>query len=111
MPDVLLLKLGGSLITDKAGEESPRREVIGRLATEIAQAAAGVSLIVAHGSGSFGHDAARRHGIGRGPLSADQLAGACITQERAAAPHPIVVVALLEGRAPPLSPPPPRRVL
>src|SRR4051794_18734215 len=103
MPDVLLLKLGGSLITDKAGEESPRREVIGRLALEIARAGAGVSLIVAHGSGSFGHVAAQRHGIGRGPLSAAQLAGACITQERAAALHRIVVDALLEAGARPFS--------
>src|SRR3954462_12225545 len=103
MPDVLLLKLGGSLLTAKAGEESPRREVIGRLATEIARAGAGVSLIVAHGSGSFGPLPAPRHGIGRGPLSADQLAGACITQERAAALHRIVVDALLEAGARPFS--------
>ena len=102
MRDVVLLKLGGSLITDKTGEESPRREVIGRLAAEIAQAGAGV-LIVAHGSGSFGHVAAQRYGIGRGPLSADQLAGACITQERAAALHTIVVAALLEAGARPFS--------
>ncbi|HEV7784573.1 MAG TPA: isopentenyl phosphate kinase [Thermoanaerobaculia bacterium] len=105
MPDLLLLKLGGSLITDKAGEESPRREVIARLAEEIARAIAGApfSLLVAHGSGSFGHVAARRHGIGRGPLSAEQLAGACATQERAAALHRIVVAALIEAGAPAFS--------
>jgi isopentenyl phosphate kinase len=107
MRDVVLLKLGGSLITDKAREESPRREVIGRLAGEIARATAGAeapfALVVAHGSGSFGHVAARRHGIGRGPLSAEQLAGACSTQERAAALHRIVVAALLEAGARPFS--------
>lgn len=99
MPDLLLLKLGGSLITDKAGEESPRREVIARLAGEIARATSGASfsLLVAHGSGSFGHIAARRYGVGRGPLSAEQLAGACRTQERAAALHQIVVAALIEA--------------
>src|SRR4051794_7077750 len=103
MPDLLLLKLGGSLITDKAGEESPRHEVIARLAEEIARASASSSLLVAHGSGSFGHVAARRHGIGRGPLSAGQLAGACATQERAAALHHIVVAALIEAGAPAFS--------
>jgi len=105
MPDLLLLKLGGSLITDKAGEESPRRGVIARLAEEIARATAGApfSLLVAHGSGSFGHVAARRHDIGRGPLAAGQLAGACATQERAAALHHIVVTALIEAGLPAFS--------
>jgi isopentenyl phosphate kinase len=107
MPDLFLLKLGGSLITDKAREETPRREVIARLAGEIAQAITGTkarfSLVVAHGSGSFGHVAARRHGVGRGPLSAEQLAGACATQERAAALHRIVVAALIEAGAPAFS--------
>lgn len=105
--DLLLLKLGGSLITEKAREETPRREVIDRLAGEIARAMTAMDnprgLVVAHGSGSFGHVAARRHGIGRGPLSADQLAGACRTQERAAALHQIVVAALIEAGARPFS--------
>src|SRR5882672_2072542 len=99
MRDIVLLKLGGSLITEKTREETPRRDVIDRLTREIAQAIAGAnapfSLVVAHGSGSFGHVAAERHGIGRGPLSAAQLAGACRTQERAAALHRLVVAALL----------------
>jgi isopentenyl phosphate kinase len=107
MPDLFLLKLGGSLITDKAREETPRREVIARLAGEIAQAITGAktrfSLVVAHGSGSFGHVAARRHDVGRGPLSAEQLAGACATQERAAALHRIVAAALIESGVPAFS--------
>lgn len=103
--DLLLLKLGGSLITEKAREETPRHEVIDRLAGEIARAMtrASVHLVVAHGSGSFGHVAARRHGIGQRPLSADQLAGASRTQERAAALHQIVVAALIAAGARPFS--------
>jgi isopentenyl phosphate kinase len=105
MRDVLLLKLGGSLITEKAREETPRREVIGRLAEEIAQGLKDDPrrVVVAHGSGSFGHVAARRHGIGRGPLSSEQLAGACATQERAAALHHLVVAALIEAGVPAFS--------
>jgi isopentenyl phosphate kinase len=103
--DLLLLKLGGSLITEKAREETPRREVIDRLAGEIARAMTGAPfrLVVAHGSGSFGHVAARRHGIGQGPLATDQLAGASRTQERAAALHQIVAAALIEAGARPFS--------
>jgi isopentenyl phosphate kinase len=105
VPDLILLKLGGSLITDKARPETPRREVIGRLAGEIARAAQDSSfrLIVGHGSGSFGHVAARESGIAGGLRSADQLPGVSRTQERAAALHRIVIEALLEAGALPYS--------
>jgi isopentenyl phosphate kinase len=105
MPDILLLKLGGSLITDKARPEAPRLEVISRLAGEIARAARAVPfrLIVGHGSGSFGHVAARQSGIASGLHSAEQLPGVSRTQERAAALHRIVIEALVEAGALPFS--------
>jgi isopentenyl phosphate kinase len=51
--------------------------VIARLAGEIARAARDLPgrLIVGHGSGSFGHVAARESGIASGLRSADQLPG------------------------------------
>lgn len=58
-----LVKLGGSLITDKHVEKSFRRDVVKRLADEIAAARAedsNLSLLIGHGSGSFGHFAAKR---------------------------------------------------
>ncbi len=102
---VILVKLGGSLITDKTRPESPRTEVIERLAGEIARAAPGLSgrLIIGHGSGSFGHVAARRYGLAQGIRSADQLPGVSITQERAAALHRIVTGALAAAGALPFS--------
>lgn len=105
MPDLVLLKLGGSLITEKARPETPRREVISRLAGEIARAARDLPgrLIVGHGSGSFGHVAARESGIASGLRSADQLPGVSRTQERAAALHHLVIAALVEAGALPFS--------
>jgi isopentenyl phosphate kinase len=105
VPDLVLLKLGGSLITDKARPETPRREVIARLAGEIARAARESScrLIVGHGSGSFGHVAARESGIAAGLRSADQLPGVSRTQERAAALHRILIEALVAAGALPYS--------
>ena len=58
-----LVKLGGSLITDKRVEKSFRRDVVKRLAEEIAAARAenpDLELLIGHGSGSFGHFAAKR---------------------------------------------------
>jgi len=103
--DLLFVKLGGSLITDKTRPESPRTEVIERLAGEIARAAHGLSgrLIVGHGSGSFGHVAAKRYGLAQGIRSADQLPGVSLTQERAAALHRIVTGALAAAGALPYS--------
>lgn len=101
-PEVVLIKLGGSLITDKARPETPRPEVIARLAQEIAEQGP-FRLIVGHGSGSFGHVAARRYGIAEGIRSADQLPGIPLTQQRAAALHRLIVEALSDAGALPFS--------
>jgi isopentenyl phosphate kinase len=100
-----LLKLGGSLITDKQAVEAARPAVLARLAAEIAAAAPalGGTLVVAHGSGSFGHVAARRHGLAGGLRGAGQLAGVSLTQERAANLHWQVVAALAVAGLSPFS--------
>jgi isopentenyl phosphate kinase len=105
MPEAILVKLGGSLITDKAREETSRPAVIERLAGEIARAAVGspAPLVVGHGSGSFGHVAAARFRIAEGLTSPDQRPGISLTQERAAALHRQVVAALLAAGALPYS--------
>lgn len=63
------LKLGGSLITDKTRPYTPRLERLAELAGEIARArsvAPGLSLVLGHGSGSFGHAAAKKYGTKEG---------------------------------------------
>lgn len=63
------LKLGGSLLTDKRVERSFRQETAQRLASEIAsalRAAPDLRLVIGHGSGSFGHFAAKRFGTIQG---------------------------------------------
>jgi isopentenyl phosphate kinase len=58
----IILKLGGSAITDKTAEASPKTDIINRLAEEIKRADLD-NLIVVHGGGSFGHPAAAKYGI------------------------------------------------
>lgn len=103
--EVLLVKLGGSLITDKTRPETARTEVIERLGHEIADAVSELSLplIVGHGSGSFGHVAAKESGIHRGVQDPSQLAGVGATQGQAFKLHRIVVAALREARVPAFS--------
>lgn len=64
MTQLTLLKLGGSLITDKTRPYTPRLDVLARLAAEIADARRAdpnLTLVLGHGSGSFGHTAAKAY--------------------------------------------------
>jgi isopentenyl phosphate kinase len=72
--NTIVLKIGGSVITDKDGELSARTEVINRLSEEIARAKIS-SLIIVHGGGSFGHPTATRHAIKEGFKSESQKIG------------------------------------
>src|SRR3989304_7646072 len=58
----VVLKIGGSVITDKNGDLAAKTEVINRLAEEVAKANV-KNLIVVHGGGSFGHPTAQKHSI------------------------------------------------
>lgn len=103
--DLVLIKLGGSLITNKKAEAEARPETIRRLATEIAAAVAepgGPRLVIGHGSGSFGHVAAARYDLGRGLRGGDPM-GAAITQDQAARLHRLVVAELLAAGLPAFS--------
>lgn len=58
MKELVLLKLGGSLITDKTQPHTPRLDVMDDLALQIKtalQTRPDLRLVLGHGSGSFGH--------------------------------------------------------
>jgi len=103
------LKLGGSLITDKDIPRSPRRDILTRLAGEIAEARRerpDLPLILGHGSGSFGHTAARRHGTRQGVQNANGWLGFAEVWKEAHALNQIVVDALCEAGLPVIAFPP-----
>jgi isopentenyl phosphate kinase len=79
-----VIKLGGSLITDKERDSTARRDVVARLAREIAAARARLphALLLSHGSGSFGHAAPARYGLRDGVRDSAQLRGVAVTQHR-----------------------------
>lgn len=56
-----ILKIGGSILTDKNRELSARPEEIDRIAAEIASCPE--DLVLIHGAGSFGHIPAKRYGL------------------------------------------------
>lgn len=103
-PDMpLFLKLGGSLITDKRVPETVRYEVIRQVAQEIAEAQRirpELSLVIGHGSGSFGHVYAQRYGTREGVNSPEEWMGFAQTADAARRLNQIVTQALLEAGLP-----------
>lgn len=69
-----VLKIGGSVITDKSQELGVRMDAISRLADEIRDANP-QNLIIIHGGGSFGHPIAQKHAIKEGFKEENQIIG------------------------------------
>lgn len=70
----IILKIGGSVITNKSGELAAKTQDIDRLAGEI-QNAAVENLIIVHGGGSFGHPLAEKYKIKEGYVEELQKIG------------------------------------
>ncbi len=68
------VKLGGSLITNKRVNREFRADTMRRLAVEIASVP-DTTLLIGHGSGSFGHFEAKTHGTIHGVTSPAQWQG------------------------------------
>ena len=72
--DLVVLKLGGSVITDKRRPFSLNREVIKRLGREISEASNN-PLILIHGGGSYAHPIARKYSVAEGFKDEHHLRG------------------------------------
>ncbi len=92
---MLLVKLGGSVLTDKARLRTARPATIRRLAGELASSAQ--PLLVVHGAGSFGHILARKHRLDEGGSTPARRAAAARVQADVKALDALVVAALLDA--------------
>jgi isopentenyl phosphate kinase len=69
-----ILKIGGSVITDKSTELGVQMDVISRIADDLQEANI-QNLIIVHGGGSFGHPVAQKHAIKEGFKEDSQIIG------------------------------------
>jgi len=109
MSRLVFLKLGGSLITDKSKPHTAHLEVLARLAQEIAtamQAGPDLSILLGHGSGSFGHVPARQYGTRLGVRTPDEWRGFIEVWREAAALNRLVMDALRNAGLPAIAFPP-----
>jgi len=97
---VVVVKLGGSVITRKREVERARPKVLARLANEIA-AVTERRVVLLHGAGSFGHPGARKFGLARAPApdqsAAARARGAAIVATEVRRLHLLVLRALVRA--------------
>jgi isopentenyl phosphate kinase len=105
----IFLKLGGSLITDKTQIEHAHIAVIRRLAREIKAAREtrpDLQIVLGHGSGSFGHVAAKKHGTREGVKDRSGWQGYAEVAAAAARLNQIVIDVFVAEGVPVISLPP-----
>lgn len=105
MKKLLLIKLGGSLITDKSRDYTARPQIVSRLAREIktARKTFDGDIIIAHGSGSFAHTPAAKYHTQDGLVSKQSFLGLPIVADAAIQINRIVIQRFLKEKLPTVS--------
>lgn len=98
----VVLKIGGSVITDKDGDLAAKTETINSLAEDIARARV-ENLIIVHGGGSFGHPTAQKYGIKDGFKQDGQKVGFAETHHVMTVLNGLVMDALVWHEIPAVS--------
>ncbi|MBU0569727.1 isopentenyl phosphate kinase family protein, partial [Patescibacteria group bacterium] len=98
MKKLILIKLGGSVITDKSKAYCAKEKVITRLGKEIfeAQKKYEGKLIIGHGQGSFAHIPASKYQTHLGLINKESVKGAVVTSNMAIEPNRIVMSSFIK---------------
>jgi isopentenyl phosphate kinase len=97
MNKLVLVKIGGSLITDKNKPFSIKKEALKNIALEVKKAMEGdKTLIVGHGAGSFAHVPAKKYETHKGIINGESYRGIAEVADVAAQLNRIVVKQLLD---------------
>jgi isopentenyl phosphate kinase len=94
MSDCTMLKIGGSVITDKRGDCTINHERLASIAAAVAGSRA-TGLVIVHGAGSCGHPEAKRYRLESG-VTAGHAEGIAITHHAVSQLNREVVAALRE---------------
>lgn len=107
--NLVFLKLGGSLITDKQQPYTLRPHRLAQLAQEIAEAChqnPTLQLVLGHGAGSFAHIPAKKYNTRQGVYTAEQWCGFAEVWREAAMLNHHVMEALNQAKLPAIALPP-----
>jgi len=101
---MFIIKLGGSVITDKRKENCFKQEIADNLAKEIKKA--NKEVIIIHGAGSFGHILAKKYDLNKGRINDSQLQGFSLTHNMVQKLNSLVLDSLHKNNIPAVSIPP-----
>ncbi|MEM7820296.1 MAG: isopentenyl phosphate kinase, partial [Candidatus Aenigmatarchaeota archaeon] len=100
MENLLIVKLGGSILTDKTKPFTADMDTINRLAAEIhaaRMANKNLKILLGHGGGSFPHVPAKEYRVKDGIISEKSIKGISLVQDAASQLNRIVVRALIDA--------------
>ncbi|MBN2603316.1 MAG: isopentenyl phosphate kinase family protein [Candidatus Thermoplasmatota archaeon] len=101
---MIILKIGGSVITNKSQENTFKKQTMDRLSKEIKRS--GKKIILVHGAGSFGHITAKKYGLQNGFQEAEQIRGFSLTHKAVQKLNSYVIESLYNQDIPAISLPP-----
>jgi len=100
---MILIKLGGSVITDKSSYRTFNKGVVSRLCREIKDS--GKDVMIVHGAGSFGHVIAKEYELQKGHIRDDQVDGLTKVSRDTRELNGLVVSELIDAGIPSVSVP------
>ena len=89
---MIIIKLGGSVITDKTKECTFKTDTMDKLSESIKKSEK--ELILVHGAGSFGHILAKEYELNQGYKRHEQIKGFSLTHEKVQALNSLVLKSL-----------------
>jgi len=101
---MFIIKIGGSIITDKSIKDSFKKTVVDRLSAEIKKA--DEEIIIVHGAGSYGHIPAKKYNLNQGYKNNEQTLGFALTHANVQKLNTMVLNSLHENNIPAVSIPP-----
>jgi len=101
---MILIKLGGSVITDKTQYKRFEKERVSRLCSEIKRS--GKDVMIVHGAGSFGHVLAKEYKLNDGLIDFGQISAVTQVQHDVRELNSMIIEELLRVGIPALSIPP-----
>jgi isopentenyl phosphate kinase len=98
---MFIIKLGGSVITDKTREKTFKHKVMDNLSESIKKS--GKQIIIVHGAGSFGHILAKKYELNKGYKNFEQIKGFSETHEMVQSLNTLVLKSLQKYDIPAVS--------
>jgi isopentenyl phosphate kinase len=99
-----IIKLGGSVITDKSKNQHFKKDIAKNLSNQIKKS--NEKVIIVHGAGSFGHILAKKYDLNSGYKNEVQIKGFASTQSSVQKLNSLILESLIESNIPAISIPP-----